>query len=199
MSKNVRVPRFQWFGRFGSCALPSQAPLRGTTLGRDCTTWGGLAPARPTMPVGLLSPTAVRAATGMPLVDPVGGAETPAPPAPAIAELTIGAGVDPCHTGGTDIAPTSRALPRPAVIEEPQPPPLPTTFIDGAVELMYCDALAAATFEAPASDAMGAAPCESAIIGDINALAGYTPIWATDINDDTGADETIDPTWVSAD
>lgn len=140
-----------------------------------------------------------RAGTGMPPGDPTGSATAPGTAAPVIAELIIGAGVDPCHTEGTDIAPTNRALPRLAEIEEPQPPPLPSTFVAGAVELTYCDALAAATFVAPASDVAGAAPCVSAIIGDITALAGYIPIWATDINDDTGADETIDPTWVSAD
>ena len=40
---------------------------------------------------------------------------------PDIAALTIRDGVDPCHVGGTDIAPTSRALPNPASAP-PRPP-----------------------------------------------------------------------------
>ena len=195
VEKFARLP-IRRFGRFGNCGPASQAPLRGTTLGRDCTTWGGLAPARPTIPVGLSSPGPVRAGIGIPVAGRAGCATAPGT---AAAELTIGAGVEPCHTEGTDIAPTKRALPRLAEIFEPQPPPLPSTFDPGAVELTNCDGAPPAMFVAPASDVTGAVPCVSAIIGDINALAGYIPIWATDINDDTGADETIDPTWVSAD
>ncbi len=194
MLRNLRAPDSMVWGASAIAAGPSQAPLRGTTLGRDCTTWGGLAPARPTIPVGLSSPGPVRAGMGM----PAGRAGCATAPGTAAAELTIGAGVDPCHTEGTDIAPTNRALPRLAEIFEPQPPLLPSTFVPGAVELTYCDGLPAAMFVAPANDVAGAVPCASAIIG-VNALAGYIPIWATDINDDTGADETIDPTWVSAD
>ncbi|BBX42839.1 hypothetical protein MSIM_42900 [Mycobacterium simiae] len=57
---------------------------------------------------------------------------------------------------------------------------------------------AAAASVAPASVVTGTVPCASVITG-IRAVAGYIPIWATDINEDTGADETIDPTCVNAD
>lgn len=167
-------------------------------MGRDATTWVALVPARPTISAGLSSPAAARAGIGTPLVDPTGSATAPDAPAPAIAELTIGAGVEPCQTGGTDIAPTNRALPRLAEMEEPQLPSPLIILIAGAVELTVWDAPGAAIFVAPASDVTGAVPWASAIIGG-NAVAGYTPIWATDINDETGADVTIDPTWVNAD
>lgn len=97
------------------------APLRGTTLGRDCTTWGGLAPARPTMPVGLSSAAAVRAGIGTPLVDEV-VVTVPDAAGPVSVAPMIGAGTDPCHTGGTDIAPIRRARPRLAEIDELRPP-----------------------------------------------------------------------------
>ncbi|BBY25577.1 hypothetical protein MSTO_57820 [Mycobacterium stomatepiae] len=130
---------------------------------------------------------------------PAGSTAAPLAPAPAIAELTIGAGVEPCHTGGTEMAPTNRALPRPAEMDEPQLPSPLIMRIAGPVEPTVCDAPVAATLVAPASDVTGAVPWLSAIIGGINALAGYIPIWAADIKDDTGADVTIDPTWDSAD
>lgn len=51
------------------------------------------------------------------------GLAMPAAPKPDNGELAIRVGVDPCHVGGTDIVPTIRALPRPADIAEPSPPP----------------------------------------------------------------------------
>jgi len=64
-------------------------------------------------------------------------AAAPAPPAisagvatPAIAALPNRVGIDPCHVGGTDTAPTMRALPRLADIAPPSPP-APNGFIAG--------------------------------------------------------------------
>ena len=109
-------------------------PVRGTTLGRACTTWFGLAPPRPSIPPGM-PPPAPMPPIGIgiiPMPPPTGAPAAAAapgisPPIPDIAALTIRDGADPCHVGGTDIAPTSRALPNPASAppRPPMPPPSP--------------------------------------------------------------------------
>ncbi|KBO73581.1 hypothetical protein V944_00475, partial [Mycobacterium tuberculosis TB_RSA34] len=50
---------------------------------------------------------------------PAAGTSAGIAPKPAIAELAIRAGTDPSQVGGTDIAPTNRALPNSADIPAP--------------------------------------------------------------------------------
>src|SRR6185312_15913182 len=105
-------------------AAPSPYPrrLRGTTLGRDLTTCALVARSSPS---ALFSSTGI-AAIGTPLPDPVAAAATGVPePTPDIAGAAMYAGIDPCHAAGTDIDPTNRALPSPAVAtpRAPNPPP----------------------------------------------------------------------------
>src|SRR5208283_3136235 len=112
-------------------------------LGRDCTTWFGLAPPRPNIPPGMPAPAPPIpigiGIIGMPPptgAAPAGTAPAISPPSPDMAELTIRAGAEPCHVGGTDIAPTNRALPRPSPIPAPRPPtPPPSPFIAGTALL----------------------------------------------------------------
>ncbi len=110
------------------------------------------------------------------------------PPNPDIAELTIRAGIDPCHVGGTDIAPTNRALPKSAAIPEPRPPAPPNDFMSGTA--LPTNFVASAANPAPVALANPAelefAICAIDISGDIIMLAGYIPIWATDVNDCNG-------------
>src|SRR2546426_537786 len=100
------------------------------TLGRFCTTCG-LAPPRPIMPPGIPAP-APPPPIGIGIIGIPPPAPMPAAPAacaisaaltpnPDIAELAIPLGTEPCQVGGTDIEPTSRALPRPADIPAPRP------------------------------------------------------------------------------
>ncbi len=88
--------------------------FRGTTFGRDRTTSARVARSSPS---GFLSPTAI-AVTGTPLLEPVepvvAAVIGAAPGAPDIAGVAMYAGIDPCQVGGTAIAPTNRAVPRPA-------------------------------------------------------------------------------------
>jgi hypothetical protein len=135
---------------------------------------------------------------------PVGPVEAPAGTGTPgtgsnIAAVAIRVGTDPCHAGGTEMAPTNRAEPKPADIAEPNPPLPPNACIAGAVEPTK-PGVSASTPAAPATADAGAAPCASEIIGGKTALAaGYTPIWATETSDDTGTDETNDPTSATAD
>ncbi len=79
---------------------------------------------------------------------------------------------------GTDIAPTIRALPKPADIAEPRPPP-PRPFIAGAVSPTNLGMLAGnPVAAAPANPAVGPriALLINIIIGDIIMLAGYMNI-----------------------
>src|SRR5262245_49918821 len=75
-------------------------------------------------------------------------------PIPDIAALTIRAGDDPCQFGGTDIAPTRRALPKPASAppRPPIPPPSPLP-IGAALLTNFAGSMAPAAPVAPASDA----------------------------------------------
>lgn len=116
-----------------------------------------------------------------------------------IAAVAIRLGTDPCQAGGTEMAPTNRADPKPADIAEPKPPGPPNACIAGAAEPTK-PGVSASTPAAPATADAGAAPCASEIIGGKTALAaGYAPIWATETSDDTGTDETNDPTSATAD
>jgi hypothetical protein len=93
---------------------PYPTPVRGITVGRDGTTCG-LAPPRPIILLGApLAPVP----TGIGVIGvPAAGATAASaiatlgssPLSPDIAEVTIRAGIAPCHVGGTDIAPTNRA------------------------------------------------------------------------------------------
>ena len=177
---------------------PYPTPTRGTTVGRDCTTCG-LAPPRPIIPPGIpppMPPIGI-GIIGMP---PIPAPTPPAvpgisPPSPDIAELASRAGIDPCHVGGTDIDPTSRALPKPDDMADPSPaPPPPSGFIAGAVlpTNLGTSAPAAAALASPAVPAF--APCASDMIGDISMLTGSVAICATDVNDCSGAPETSDCT-----
>src|ERR1700757_4229454 len=97
-------------------------------------------------------------------------------PIPDIAALTMRAGVDPCHVGGTDIAPTNRALPKPPPTppKPPSPPPpsplgvvSPTNFGESA------PVKAAALAPASPEELPACIPAWTAIIiGDIARLAG---------------------------
>ena len=120
------------------------------------------------------------------------------PPIPDIAELTIRAGIEPCQVGGTDIAPTNRALPKSPAIPAPRPPAPPNAFISGTA-LPTNFAESAPNAPAPVAPANAAAElpwlpiCAKLIIGEIIMLAGYIAIWATDVNDDNGtADSAAD-------
>jgi hypothetical protein len=110
------------------------------------------------------------------------------PPSPDIAELTIRAGIDPCHVAGTDIAPTNRALPKSAAMPAPRPPAPPNDFISGTA--LPTNLVASApnpAMLAPAKPAVAEllfAICAMLIRGDIIMLAGYIPIWAIDVNGD---------------
>ena len=90
------------------------------------------------------------------------------PPNPDIAELTIRAGIDPCHVGGTDIAPTNRALPKSAAIPEPRPPAPPNDFMSGTA---FPTNFGASAANAPAPAALAKAAefefpiCANIIIG----------------------------------
>ncbi|BBX56395.1 hypothetical protein MSHO_17400 [Mycobacterium shottsii] len=116
-------------------------PVLGTTLGRDCIGFG-LAPPRPSIPPGIPPPAPAPAPIGIDIIGiPAGrpaaaisaSLATPAGPNPAIAELAIREGIDPSQVGGTDTAPTIRALPNPAEIDEPSPaPPIAFTPLTGA-------------------------------------------------------------------
>src|SRR6201992_1227118 len=111
-------------------------PVRGTTLGRFCTTWG-LAPPRPIIapippapappPIGIgIIGIPPPAAGAPPLAAAISAAFIAPPgPIPAIAALPIFPGIEPCQVGGTDIAPTRRALPNSPDIPAPIPPPNP--------------------------------------------------------------------------
>ncbi|KBN45350.1 hypothetical protein V912_02432 [Mycobacterium tuberculosis TB_RSA02] len=57
----------------------------------------------------------------IPMGPPAAGTSAGIAPKPAIAELAIRAGTDPSQVGGTDIAPTNRALPNSADIPAPRP------------------------------------------------------------------------------
>src|ERR1700757_2962748 len=97
-------------------------------------------------------------------------------PNPDIAALTMRAGADPCHVGGTDIALTSRALPKPppTAPKPPSPPPpsplgtvSPTNFGASA------PAKPAALAPVSAEELLALIPAWIAIIiGDIARLAG---------------------------
>lgn len=124
-----------------------------------------------------------------------------APSNPVIAAVTIRAGIDPCHAGGTEMDPTNRAVPRPADMAVPKPPLLPSTCIGGPLEPTSAGA-SASTWAVPATEDAGAVPCASTIIGDSTAaLAGAIPIWATEAKDDTdaGTAENNVDTWAIAD
>jgi hypothetical protein len=108
-----------------------------------------------------------------------------------MAAVRIRAGAAPCHVGGTEMAPTNRADPRPADIAEPHPPLLPSACVAGAVEPTNPGASATTSVAPTAADA-GALPCASVIIGGRTALAGYIPIWAAVVSDDTAGRENND-------
>src|SRR6516165_8574288 len=111
-------------------------------------------------------------------------------PNPDIAALTNRAGVDPCHVGGTDIAPTNRALPRPPVAppRPPTPPPRPFGTVSPTNFGMSAPVKPAAV--APASSGCALIPAWAAImIGDIALLAGYITIWDSCDISPTGADD----------
>ena len=147
-------------------------PTRGTTLGRFCVTCG-LAPPRPIMPPAPAPPAPPPIGIGIIGIPPPVGAPAipaalgiPAPPNPDIAALPIRAGVEPCQVGGTDIAPTKRALPKPAAADPKPPNPL------GATASTILGTLAAIS-EAPARAGVARIPAWAAImIGDIIKLAG---------------------------
>ncbi len=69
-------------------------------------------------PMGIAAPCSIAAAAFI-------------PPSPDIAALPNRVGIDPCQVDGTDNAPTMRALPKPADIAAPSPPP-PSGFIAGS-------------------------------------------------------------------
>lgn len=109
------------------------------------------------------------------------------PPIPDIAELTIRAGIDPCQVGGTDIAPTNRALPKSAPMPAPKPPAPPNGLRSGTA--LPTNLVASAPNPAALAAAKPAVPAEllpaiwkMLISGEIAMLAGYIAIWATDVN-----------------
>ncbi len=105
-------------------------------------------------------------------------------------------GIDPCQVGGTDIAPTNRALPKSAAAPKPAPPPKP--FIAGATSPANFG-ISAAARPADANPAeLAFADCAAFISGPINMLAGYMPAWATESNDCTGRPAAADCTAVTA-
>ncbi len=122
-------------------------------------------------------------------------------PIPDIAELTMRAGIEPCQVGGTDIAPTNRALPRSAPMPPPRPP-APPNGLRSAGTALPTNLVASAPN--PAALALAKAAAEPApllpaiwntlINGEIAMLAGYIAICATDVNGDNpdAADSTDD-------
>jgi hypothetical protein len=108
-------------------------------------------------------------------------------PIPDIAELTIRAGIEPCQVGGTDIAPTNRALPKSAPIPPPIPPAPPNGLRSGTAlptNLVASPANPAAFAPANAAEPAELLPaiCAMLINGEIAMLAGYIAICATDVN-----------------
>jgi hypothetical protein len=172
-------------------------PVRGITLGRCCVIFG-LAPPRPIIPPGI-PPPAPPPPIGIGIIGippPVAPAacaiSAGIAPSPRIAELPIPAGVEPCQVGGTDIAPTNRALPRPADIPAPRPPAPPRPFIAGATSPTNFGASTNPAAAAPNPPVPAFAPCINDIIGDIIMLTGIAPTCATDANDDSGNAEAAD-------
>lgn len=171
--------------------------VRGTTLGRDRTT-SALVPR--SSPSGPFSPTGM-AVIGTPLPGAAAlavAAEAGAPAAtPDIAGAGTYAGIDPCHTAGTDIAPTNRAVPSPAdaTPRAPSPPPANGCRSDSMLWAL-CGASAATLVVLSKSGAGAAAGATaagpvlwaSATMGGISALAGYIPAWATVVKVATGVD-----------
>jgi hypothetical protein len=165
------------------------------------------------MPPGIPPPAPIPIGIGIGVIPPGPPGAAPAiaaalgiPPSPDIAELTIRAGIDPCHVGGTDIAPTNRALPRSAAMPAPRPPAPPNDFISGtALPTNLAASAPNPAILAPAKPAVAAwllfAICAMLISGDIIMLAGYIPIWAIDVNGDNpeAADSTDDNTAAGSD
>jgi hypothetical protein len=126
------------------------------------------------------------------------------PPSPDIAELIIREGIEPCQVGGTDIAPTNRALPKSAAIPAPRPPAPPNGFMSGiALPTNFAGSAANAAALAAAIPAVfddELAICTRLISGEIAMLAGYIPIWATDVNgcNPEAADSTVDSADIAA-
>jgi hypothetical protein len=126
------------------------------------------------------------------------------PPSPDIAELIIREGIEPCQVGGTDIAPTNRALPKSAAIPAPRPPAPPNGFMSGiALPTNFAGSAANAAALAAAIPAVfddELAICTKLINGEIAMLAGYIPIWATDVNgcNPEAADSTVDSADITA-
>src|SRR6516225_1343791 len=204
---SIHAPRHTTSGsaaaaKLAICAVsppPYPTPVRGTTLGRFCTTWFGLAPPRPIIPPGMPPPPApIGIGIGIipvPAPPPIAPA-IPAgisPPSPDIAALTIRAGDDPCHVGGTDIAPTNRAWPKlPAPPPKPPRPPPPSPL--GTVSPTNFGVSAPTNPAAPVpASALQFAPLIPAwaaiMIGDIAMLAGCMTIWDSCDICETGADE----------
>ena len=98
-------------------------------------------------------------------------------------------GIDPCHVGGTDIAPTNRALPNPAPTG-PKPVAVPpSAFVSGTLDPTSVGTSAipvAAELAAELANPAPFATCARLIIGDAAMLAGTIPTCATDTNDVTG-------------
>ncbi len=124
-------------------------------------------------------------------------------PNPDIAELAMCAGIDPSQVGGTDIAPTNRALPNSPAMPAPRPPAPPSPFIPAGIASPASFGISAAA-PAPMAAALAKPPelpfaiCISDIIGDIIMLAGYIPICATCVKSDNGSAEAADSTDVTA-
>lgn len=101
------------------------------------------------------------------------------------------AGIDPCHTAGTDITPTSRAVPKPADATPKAPSPAPLIGCCSSYTLLPAICGGGSTGGVVAPTNIGE-PCAAlwaaAIIGDISALAGYIPACATVVNVATGVE-----------
>jgi hypothetical protein len=181
---------------------PYPTPVRGTTLGRDCSTCG-LAPPRPSIPPGVPAPPIPPIGIGIIGMPPADAPKAVvalgiSPPNPDITELSIPAGTDPDHVGGTDIAPTSRALPKPADVTGPSPPAPPPSGVSAGAVLPTNFGTSAPTAAALANPAVPVfAPCANDISGDISVLTGDAAIWANDVNEFTGTDEATDCSAIS--
>lgn len=110
MSRNLRRVRSI------RMTAPAIAPVPSNSLSRHHLRPGlhhvGLTGSAPAHHFGrLVMPAPARAGIGMPLVVPAGSTAAPLAPAPAIAELTIGAGVEPCHTGAPRWRPPTEPYP----------------------------------------------------------------------------------------
>src|SRR5258708_7353533 len=118
-------------------------------------------------------------------------------PTPESAPLAIPFGIEPCQVGGVDIAPTKCALPKSAPTPPSPPTPPPSPFAAGATSPTNFGISAAPIAAAPKPAVPAFALCANDIIGDINMLAGYIAICATDMICCSGTPPTSDDTAVA--